>query len=541
MTTPMLEERGLVVPDGLFEIPDASPSGADFVIPSQFDNPRGQFRGTMTFGKAAREDTFSYLRSIGGGGSSGWTVAAAARWCGGGPGPERYELSSNGAFDPAPPVCAEFNAPMKYTTKGRTVERTVEDLTRRTWGGKTMGAVVACSVKKEATYARPRDLEASFGSQFGRAARFDKDPIDVRAVPGAYEEVVANFAQKSCTTALAGAAHASYTIGQDARKVDFVAGKDGPTSYIAIDGEGSFYYDVILAEKKRLQTRRPYMLCSVARDCCPDTVPAVKSKLVYQHPGLHRVLADPAALAAVKATSPADADGDDEHNLSGAWWPNAKPGTAWPPSKRRQPGKKTVVRQRQFGSAPRLELVDGMRNAGKLKCSDGPGPCAYDPVNPKRLPITAEAAASLNVTCGYRKAGAPEANPARRRTAAAASSEGAPRNLAAFPRPPDWLNYPSPAGAKILAMPSPSRVRPSTTNALRTTKARSSAPRLTAVDYDLNSPLQSRKSISRGHAETAARGRAREAAAESAPNSRASTPRSVGSIAEASAAVPTVG
>ena len=71
--------------------------------------------------------------------------------------------------------------------------------------------------------------------------------------------------------------------------------------------------------------------------------------------------------------------GDDRHNLARAWWPNAKPGASWPPPKRRQPGKKTVVRQRMFGSADRLELIDGMRHAGKLRCADGPGPCAYDP------------------------------------------------------------------------------------------------------------------------------------------------------------------
>lgn len=221
MTTPVLEERGLVVPDGLFEIPDASPSGANFRIPSQFDNPQGQFHGKSTFGKSTREDTFSYLRSIGGGGAGGWEVACggAARWCNSGPGPERYELSSNGAFEPAPPVCAEFRAPMTATTKGRSVEKTVKDMTQRTWGSKTMGSVIECSVKRNETYSKPRALEPCFGSQFSRAERFDKDPIDVRAVPGAYEEVVANFANASSTTKAAGAAHKSSARGHDEPRV----------------------------------------------------------------------------------------------------------------------------------------------------------------------------------------------------------------------------------------------------------------------------------------------------------------------------------
>ena len=173
MTTPVLEERGLVVPDGLFEIPDASPSGADFQIPSQFDNPRGQFHGTSTFGRSAREDAFSYLRSIGGGGAGGWEVACggAARWCASGPGPERYELGGegDGSFGTAPPVCAEFRAPMRKTTKGRTAEETVRELTERTWGGATMGAVVACSVRAQEQYVMPRALDACYGSQFARA------------------------------------------------------------------------------------------------------------------------------------------------------------------------------------------------------------------------------------------------------------------------------------------------------------------------------------------------------------------------------------
>ena len=114
--------------------------------------------------------------------------------------------------------------------------------------------------------------------------------------------------------------------------------------------------DWILAEKKRLQTRRPYMLCGVPRECCPQEIPKRKPLPVYEHAGLHKVLADPASAKAVRrhGPDPVDADGDDRHNLARAWWPNAKPGASWPPPKRRQPGKKTVVRQRMFGSADRL-------------------------------------------------------------------------------------------------------------------------------------------------------------------------------------------
>ena len=80
MSCPVHEDTGRFAPDGLFEVPDATPSGAAFRIPSQFDDPKGQFRGECTFGGAAREDAFSYLRSIGGGGAS--TAPGAASWCG---------------------------------------------------------------------------------------------------------------------------------------------------------------------------------------------------------------------------------------------------------------------------------------------------------------------------------------------------------------------------------------------------------------------------------------------------------------------------
>ncbi|KAK7248449.1 potassium channel [Aureococcus anophagefferens] len=499
MTTPVLEERGLVVPDGLFEIPDASPSGADFQIPSQFDNPRGQFHGTSTFGRSAREDAFSYLRSIGGGGAGGWEVACggAARWCASGPGPERYELGGegDGSFGTAPPVCAEFRAPMRKTTKGRTAEETVRELTERTWGGATMGAVVACSVRSQEQYAMPRALDACYGSQFARAERFEKDPIDVRAVPGAYEDEI-HFAKTTATTKAAGNAHKSYTIGESERRVAFMEGKEGPTSYIDINGEGSFYYDVILAEKKRLQTRRPYMLCGVPRECCPQEIPKRKPLPVYEHAGLHKVLADPASAKAVRrhGPDPVDADGDDRHNLARAWWPNAKPGASWPPPKRRQPGKKTVVRQRMFGSADRLELIDGMRHAGKLRCADGPGPCAYDPCDPNAPPITDEARASLNLTCGYK---APPKTPGGRARKKAApivvSSEGilAPKNLMGFPRPPNWLDYPSPAGDKILTMVSPARRDVRSSKSRRDLKSSTSQRRVHAADYALRSSFSS--------------------------------------------------
>ena len=95
---------------------------------------------------------------------------------------------------------------MTATTKGRSVEKTVKDMTQRTWGSKTMGSVIECSVKRNETYSKPRALEPCFGSQFSRAERFDKDPIDVRAVPGAYEEVVANFANASSTSSRRGGA-----------------------------------------------------------------------------------------------------------------------------------------------------------------------------------------------------------------------------------------------------------------------------------------------------------------------------------------------
>ena len=499
MTTPVLEERGLVAPDGLFEIPDASPSGADFHIPSQFDNPRGQFHGRSTFGRSDREDAFSYLRSIGGGGAGGWEVAVggAARWCNSGPGPERYELSAyGGAFEPAPPVCEEYRAPMRSTTKGRSVDQTVKDLTTRTWAGTTMGKVVACSVKRHDTYAMPRALDACFKSQFSRAERFDKDPIDVRAVPGAYEDEI-HFAKTAATTKAAGNAHKSYTIGESERRVAFMEGKEGPTSYIDINGEGSFYYDVILAEKKRLQTRRPYMLCGVPRECCPQKVPDKPPRPVYEHRGLHKVLADPAAVKNVaRNRDPVDADGDDDHNLTRAWWPNAKQGSAWPPSKRRQPGKKTIVRQRQFGSADRLELIDGMRHAGKLRCADGPGPCAYDPVDPNSLPVTDEAKASLNLTCGYKaprtKAlkGAKLAKKKKPPPIVISSDDVIPRNLMGFPKPPDWLNYPSPAGQKILTMVSPARVMARTQSAsILEKKATLAKPR--PSDYGLRGLLNS--------------------------------------------------
>ncbi|KAH8047653.1 potassium channel [Aureococcus anophagefferens] len=336
MTTPVLEERGLVVPDGLFEIPDASPSGADFQIPSQFDNPRGQFHGTSTFGRSAREDAFSYLRSIGGGGAGGWEVACggAARWCASGPGPSATSSAAR----------------------------------RRR--------------RSQEQYAMPRALDACYGSQFARAERFEKDPIDVRAVPGAYEDEI-HFAKTTATTKAAGNAHKSYTIGERAAR-GLHGGQGGPTSYIDINGEGSFYYDVILAEKKRLQTRRP--TCSAApRDC----------------------------------------------------------------------GART-------GRALRLR-----------------------PCDPNAPPITDEARASLNLTCGYK---APPKTPGGRARKKAApivvSSEGvlAPKNLMGFPRPPNWLDYPSPAGDKILTMVSPARRDVRSSKSRRDLKSSTSQRRVHAAD-----------------------------------------------------------
>ena len=317
----------------------------------------------------------------------------------------------------------------------------------------------------------------------------------MRAVPGAYEELV-HFARPTIVTKAAAAAHASYTMGADPRKVSFVNKVANPTDYMDTKTlEGTFYNDVILAGRRHATTKRPYNGTAVPRHCVPVVVPRSKPRIVYSHKGLKGAL----AAAPPPADAPADVDGDVEADLERRFWPREKPGAKWPPAKRRFAGTKTRARQRQFGSAPRLELVDGLRIAGRLRCAEGPGPCAYDPVDPDRPSITREAKRSLNVSCGY-KAPAPEP---KSKGAAAAPAPAldpeveVPRSLLDFPRPPDWLAYHSPV-ARRLAMSRKDAAARATSS--RQGRRSFRGPATTAAAYSLPSPLAARTSVAPGPA-----------------------------------------
>ena len=66
--------------------------------------------------------------------------------------------------------------------------------------------------------------------------------------------------------------------------------------------------------------------------------------------------------------------------------------------RRRQEPRPTTT-TRTFGTAPRPDLVDAMRQAGRAKGVEGPGPWAYDPMHPNALPLSDEARQTKNLFC----------------------------------------------------------------------------------------------------------------------------------------------
>jgi len=517
MVAPTREETGRLVTEASFELPDAYPSGADYSICSQFDDVPGPYRpgskwrsrtayGTRernTFGGSAREDHASYLRSIGGGGQR--ATPTGNSWCSITPGPERYE-DAHGWTPVNQPSCVALPEKRKALSDKATLQATLRALGERTWPSATVGSVVVELSSREATYSQKgmtQQTSAKSGWARDRSQRFSRDREDRRF--GKYEHP-GKFAVQTFVTG-ANATHGC-KIGKG-KRVSFLRDAKASHDHFQDSDRATVAKDCATWRAGTPGAKkRPGFGNGTPRECIiPMSMPRRKPKPVFRNASLDKILMETKPLRRRKDGSvPAerDLDADYAEDLERRWWPNQKPGSLWPPAKNRPAGRKTKIRQRQFGKQERPALMDAMRVAGRLKCSEGPGPCVYDPKYPARPTALDEAQRSFNIHLRVTTA------PSAIGRARVEVPDAMPPSVRRLPPPPDWKVWQSPVAKRLSATRDERRRVRTAAAKTRAEAAAASRPSTSAAIYRIKSPLASKRT---SRASISSRSTAPEAAA----------------------------
>ncbi len=488
MAAPSRESTGRLVTDSTFTLPYAYPSSADYSIESQFDDVPGPYRrqrgtiGKSTFGNSTREDYASYLRSIGGGGARCSFDPGHPSWCGVNPGPERYE--DGRGFPVARPSFMDKKPPRD----SKTLQKTLRALGEKCWPNATVGSVVVELSSKEPTYALPKKAERQTSSKSGwardRSIRFRKDQED--RLFGKYDHP-AKFAVRTNLTG------ANATIGckiGKGKRVSFLKDAVASHDHFQDSSRATVARD---CERWRAGTpgakQRPAFGNAIPRDCLPKQgVPRKTPRPVFENKALHKLLTENKPIRRRKDGSiPAERDLDDDYedDFERRWWPRQT--KHWPPVRKRPVGRKTKIRQRQFGRQARPALAEAMKVAGRLKGSSG-CPGEYSPKCPNRPGVIDESTRTFNVHLR------PATSPPKLRSPVEVP-DIIPRSIRKLPKPPDWRVWQSPV-AKRLSSSRNERRRLRTAQAKTRAEAeRARRPSTSAAVYRIRSPLSSRGSL----------------------------------------------